>query len=171
MTGKKKTPTETVDEGIAAAEAAAKAEAEHRKTLEKYEAERIEAEQQEKVRRELEAKARRAIAVVDAEGVLIGRVDGPTEEQWAKAKPECRFPTGFDNALHRYRLVMWRPDRWRFEPVTHAKDAAEENLEGSPKILAPLARAVVALASAQTPAAGDVGKLVDYLKTFDAKGN
>ena len=113
----------------------------------------------------------RALAVLDADGVLIGRVDNPSDAEWDKAKPECRFVNGFDNALHRYRLVMWRPDRWRFEPVMHAKDAAEENLEGSPKILAPLARAVIALASAQTPAAGDVGKLVDFLKTFDAKGN
>jgi hypothetical protein len=113
----------------------------------------------------------RALAVLDAEGVLIGRVDNPTNEQWTKARPECRFVNGFDNAFRRYRLVMWQPDRWRFEPVTHAKDAAEENLEASPKILAPLARAVIAIASAQTPAASDVGKLVDYLKTFDAKGN
>lgn len=117
------------------------------------------------------ASPSRALAVLDADGVLIGRVDNPSDAEWDKAKPECRFLNGFDNALHRYRLVMWRPDRWRFEPVTHAKDAADENLEGSPKILAPLARAVIALASAQTPAAGDVGKLVDYLKTFDAKGN
>ena len=116
------------------------------------------------------ASPSRALAVLDADGVLIGRVDNPSDAEWDKAKPECRFVNGFDNALHRYRLVMWRPDRWRFEPVMHAKDAAEENLEGSPKILAPLARAVIALASAQTPAAGDVGKLVDYLKTFDAKG-
>jgi hypothetical protein len=117
------------------------------------------------------ASPSRALAVLDADGVLIGRVDNPGDAEWDKARPECRFPNGFDNALHRYRLVMWRPDRWRFEPVTHAKDAADENLEGSPKILAPIARAVIALASAQTPAAGDVGKLVDYLKTFDAKGN
>jgi len=117
------------------------------------------------------ASPSRALAIVDADGVLIGRVDNPTDAEWSKARPECRFPNGFDNALHRYRLVMWRPDRWRFEPVIHAKDSAEENLEGSPKVLAPLARAVIALASAQTPAAGDVGKLVDYLKTFDAKGN
>jgi len=113
----------------------------------------------------------RAIAVLDADGVLIGRLDDPSEAEWNKARPECRFPGGFDNALHRYRLVMWRPDRWRFEPVMHAKDVAEENLEASPKILAPLVRAVLALASAQAPAAGDVAKLADYLKTFDAKGN
>ena len=112
----------------------------------------------------------RALAVLDADGVLVGRVDNPTDAEWDKAKPECRFLNGFDNALHRYRLAQWKPGRWRFEAITHEKDRADENLEGSPKILAPLARAVVALASAQTPAAGDVGKLVDFLKSFDAQG-
>lgn len=113
----------------------------------------------------------RALAVLNADGVLVGRVDNPTDEQWTKARPECRFVNGFDNALHRYRLAQWKPDRWRFESVTHPKDAAAENIADAPQILAPLARSVIALASGQTPAAGDVGKLVDYLKTFDAKGN
>ena len=117
------------------------------------------------------AENQKAIAIVNAEGVLIGRIDGPTAAEWEKAKPECRFPNGFDNALHRYRLAEWKPGRFRFEAVAHAKDNASENLDDAPQILAPLARAVIALASAQTPAAGDVGKLVDYLKTFDAKGN
>lgn len=113
----------------------------------------------------------RAVAIVNAEGVLIGRIDNPTDAEWDKARPECRFLNGFDNALHRYRLAQWTPGRWRFEAITHEKDRAGENLEGSPKILAPLARAVVAMASAQTPAAGDVAKLVDFLKSFDAQGN
>lgn len=117
------------------------------------------------------ASPSRALAVLDADGVLIGRVDNPSDAEWDKAKPECRFVSGFDNALHRYRLVMWRPDRWRFEPVMHAKDAAEENLEGSPKILAPLARIVTALATQRTFLKTDLDKLVDYLKSFDAKGN
>jgi hypothetical protein len=113
----------------------------------------------------------RALAIVDADGVLIGRIDDPTDEQWTKARPECRFVAGFDNAVRRYRLAEWGPGRWRFEPIAHAKDQGAENLENAPQILAPLARAVIAIASAQTPAASDVGKLVDYLQTFDAKGN
>lgn len=117
------------------------------------------------------ASPSRAIAVLDADGVLIGRVDNPSDAEWNKAKPECRFPSGFDNALHRYRLVMWRPDRWRFEPVTHAKDAADENLEGSPRILAPLARAVLAFAGGENPSIADLNKIGAFLKTFDAKGN
>lgn len=113
----------------------------------------------------------RALAVLDADGVLIGRVDNPGDTEWDKAQPECRFPNGFDNPLHRYRLAEWMPGRFRFEAVSHAKDKATENLEDAPQILAPLARIVIAIASAQTPAASDVGKLADYLKTFDAKGN
>jgi hypothetical protein len=117
------------------------------------------------------ATSPRALAVLNADGVLVGRVDNPTDDQWTKAKPECRFVNGFDNALHRYKVAEWQPGRWRFEPVVHAKDTPAENLESAPQILAPLARAVTAIASAQTPAASDVGKLVDYLKTLDAKGN
>lgn len=163
MTRKKKTAAEAVDEGLSAAEF----EAQRARDADRHRAR----EAEEAAKREAEAKARRVIAILNADGVLIGRIDGPTDAQWEKARPECRFANGFDNALHRYRLVHWAPDRWRFEPIAHAKDAADENLEASPKIIAPLARAVVALASAQTPAAGDVGKLVDYLKSFDAKGN
>ena len=113
----------------------------------------------------------RAIAIVDADGVLVGRLDNPSDAEWDKARPECRFPNGFDNALHRYRLLMWRPDRWRFDPITHAKDAAAENLEGSPKILAPLARAVLAFAGGENPSIADLNKIGAFLKTFDAKGN
>jgi hypothetical protein len=113
----------------------------------------------------------RALAVLNADGLLVGRIDNPTDDQWANATPECRFVNGFDNALHRYKVVQWQPGRWRFEPVTHAKDQPVENLESAPQVLAPLARAVIAIASAQTPAASDVGKLADYLKTLDAKGN
>lgn len=113
----------------------------------------------------------RALAVLDDDGVLIGRVDNPTDAQWTKARPECRFVNGFDNALHRYRLVMWKPDRWRFEAVTHPKDDAAENLERDAQILAPLTRAVIALAGGKKPGALDLDKLVGYLKTFDAKGN
>ena len=163
MTGKKKTAAETVDEGLSAAEF----EVERARDAERHRAQ----EAEEAAKREAEAKARRVIAILNADAVLVGRVDSPSEVEWNKAPPELRFPNGFDNALHRYRLVQWAPGRFRFEPIAHAKDTAEENHEGSPKILAPLARAVVALASAQTPAAGDVGKLVDYLKSFDAKGN
>ena len=112
----------------------------------------------------------RAIAILDADGVLIGRLDDPSEAEWSKARPECRFPGGFDNALHRYRLVMWRPDRWRFEPVTHAKDAAEENLAQTPEFLAPLARAVIAVTSGRPASPDDVAKLIHFLKTFDAMG-
>lgn len=118
-----------------------------------------------------ENKAKRALAVLDADGVLIGKVEGPTDDQWTKAAPQCRFENGFDNALHRYQITEWKPGRFRFEPIRHDKDTAAENFEGSPKILAPIARAVVALASAQTPAASDVAKLVDFLKSFDAQGN
>lgn len=113
----------------------------------------------------------RALAVLDDDGVLIGRVDNPTDAQWAKARPECRFVNGFDNALHRYRLVMWKPDRWRFEAIMHPKDDAAENLERDVQILAPLTRAVIALAGGKKPGALDLDKLVGYLKTFDAKGN
>lgn len=113
----------------------------------------------------------RALAVLDDDGVLIGRVDNPTDAQWTKARPECRFVNGFDNALHRYRLVMWKPDRWRFEAIMHPKDDAAENLERDVQILAPLTRAVIALAGGKKPGALDLDKLVGYLKTFDAKGN
>ena len=113
----------------------------------------------------------RALAVLNADGVLVGRVDNPTDEQWSKARPECRFVNGFDNALHRYKLAEWKPGRWRFESVTHPKDQAAENLEASPQILAPLARAVIALTSGQIPTPSDVKTMIDYLKTFDAKGN
>lgn len=113
----------------------------------------------------------RALAVLDADGVLIGRVDNPSDAEWTKARPECRFVNGFDNALHRYRLVMWKPDRWRFEAVTHAKDQGAENLEDAPQILAPLARAVIAIAAGKKPGALDLEKVSSYLKTFDAKGN
>lgn len=168
MTDKKKTAAGSADGGQ---DLAAQAAAAHLKANQEYEAERVRLrEEAEAAKRELEAKAKRAIAVLDADGVLIGRIDGPTDAQWEKAAPECRFPNGFDNALHRYRLHEWKPGRFRFEPVRHEKDDAAENFEGSPKILAPIARAVVAIASAQTPAASDVGKLVDFLKSFDAKG-
>lgn len=113
----------------------------------------------------------RALAVLDDDGVLIGRVDNPSDAEWTKARPECRFVNGFDNALHRYRLVMWKPDRWRFEAVMHPKDDASENLERDAQILAPLARAVIALADGKNPSLVDLDKLVGYLKTFDAKGN
>lgn len=169
MTKKKSSTVEPTAEEKAAAEAA------HLKECQAIEAERVRVREAEAKaaaeREEAEAKARRAIALIDADGVLIGKIQGPTDAEWNKAPAECRFPNGFDNALHRYQLTEWKPGRFRFEPITHAKDTAAENAEGSPKILAPIARAVVALASAQTPAAGDVGKLVDFLKSFDAQGN
>jgi hypothetical protein len=169
MTKKKSATVEPTAEEKAAAEAA------HLKECQEIEAARVKAreaeEQAARDREAAEAKARRAIAIVDADGVLIGKVQGPTDSEWNKAPAELRFENGFDNAFHRYRLAEWKPGRFRFEPVLHAKDSAAENAEGSPKILAPIARAVVALASAQTPAASDVGKLVDFLKSFDAQGN
>lgn len=163
MKEKKKTPAPEVGEGISADDF----KAQLARDADRHRAR----EAEEFAKAEAEAKARRAIAILDADGVLVGRIDGPSDEQWTKAKPECRFINGFDNAARRYRLAEWKPGRWRFEPVTHAKDQPAENVENAPQILAPLARAVIAIASAQTPAASDVGKLVDYLKTFDAKGN
>lgn len=112
----------------------------------------------------------RALAVVNADGVLVGRVDNPGDAEWEKAKPECRFANGFDNALHRYKLTEFRPGRFGFSPIVHAKDDAAENLEGSPKILAAIARSLVALADCKTPAASDVAKLSAFLKSFDAQG-
>lgn len=169
MTKKKSATVEPTAEEKAAAEAL------HLKECQAIEADRVKAreaeEQAARDREAAEAKARRAIAIVDADGVLIGKVQGPTDSEWEKAPAECRFANGFDNALHRYRIAEWRPGRFRFEPVTHAKDSAAENLEVSPKILAPLARVAVALASTATPSPADVGKLVDFLKSFDAQGN
>lgn len=112
----------------------------------------------------------RALAVLDDDGVLIGRVDNPTDAQWTKARPECRFVNGFDNALHRYRLVEWKPERFRFEPVVHEKDQAKENSELLAPIVAPLARVVLALAKNKPTRKDDLDELVSYLKTFDAKG-
>jgi hypothetical protein len=163
MTGKKKAEADKAAEGISAADL----EAQRARDADRDRAR----EAAEVAKREAEEKARRVIAILNAEGVLIGRIDGPTDAEWEKAKPERRFVNGFDNALHRYRLAEWKPGRWRFEAVVHEKDQALENLENAPQVLAPLARAVIALASEQTPAGSDVGKLVDYLKTFDAKGN
>jgi hypothetical protein len=163
MAEKKKTEAEEAAEGLNAADL----EAQRARDADRDRSR----EAAELAKREAEAKARRVIAILNAEGVLIGRIDGPTDAEWEKATPERRFVNGFDNALHRYRLAEWKPGRWRFEAVVHEKDQALENLGNDPQILAPLARAVIALASGQTPAGGDVGKLVDYLKTFDAKGN
>ena len=163
MTKKKETPASQAGEGISAADF----EAQLARDAERDRAR----EAEEAARREAEARARRVIAILDADGVLVGRVENPSDAEWSKARPECRWANGFDNALHRYKLAEWAPGRWRFEPIAHAKDAAGENLEGSPKILAPLARAVVALASGQTPTTSDLGKLVDFLKSFDAQGN
>lgn len=112
----------------------------------------------------------RALAVLDDDGVLIGRVDNPTDAQWTKARPECRFVNGFDNALHRYRLVEWKPERFRFEPVVHEKDQAKENSELLAPIVAPLTRVVLALAKNKPTRKDDLDELVSYLKTFDAKG-
>lgn len=168
MTVKKKT------EADEAAEVKAAAEAKHLAEVQAFEAERVRireaAQAEENARREAEAKAMRVIAILDDDGVLVGRVDGPTDAEWNKAPPELRFVNGFDNALHRYRLVEWKPGRFRFEPVVHEMDQAKENSQLLAPIVAPLTRVVLALAMNKPTRKNDLDELVAYLKTFDAKG-
>ena len=169
MTKKKSSTVEPTAEEKAAAEAV------HLKECQAIEAERVrvrEAEAKAAAEKEdAEAKARRAVAIVNADGVLIGKIQGPTDAEWNKAPAECRFPNGFDNALHRYQLTEWKPGRFRFEPVAHAKDRAEEHMAATPEFLGPLARAVIAITSGKPASADDVAKLTHFLKTFDAMGN
>lgn len=104
----------------------------------------------------------RMIALIDENAVLIGRNEAPSDEEWQKAKPHVRFENGFDNALMRYRLVQWRPDKWRFEPIVHVKDDAQENLATEIRIVPVLARIV-----GGAPQSGDDHALAEYLRTFD----
>jgi len=166
--------TDKKTEAEEAAEVKAAAEAKHLADVQAFEAERVRlreaAQAEEAARREAEAKARRAIAILDDDGVLVGRVDGPTDAEWNKAPPERRFVNGFDNAPNRYKLAEWKPGRFRFEPIVHEKDQAAENSELLAPIVAPLTRVVLALAKNKPTRKDDLDELASYLKTFDAKG-
>ena len=111
------------------------------------------------------AMSSRAIALLDKDFVLVGRVDNPSDADWDAASEAVKFPNGFDNALHRYKMVKYEGDKWRFEPVSHAKDEAAENTAGSKAIMAPLVRSVLG-----RPAEGDVEKLETFLSSFDSLG-
>lgn len=104
----------------------------------------------------------RTIAILDSAAVLTGRIEAPTDEEWENAPPHLRFESGFDNALKRYRLVQWKPGKWRFEPIVHAKDGGEENVKSEIRIVPILARI-----AAGCPRPGDTGALAEYLRTFD----
>lgn len=109
----------------------------------------------------------RMIAKIDMDNILVGRVVAPSDAEWDAAAPELRFPNGFDNALHRYRLVEHAPDKWRFEPIIHAKDAPKENHDAVAPIVSPLARIVLALATNQAMRQDDIDKVAAFLGTFD----
>ena len=110
---------------------------------------------------------RRQIALLDKDGIVVGRVENPTEAQWDAAPKGARFEHGFDNALHRYKLVEWSPEKFRLEPVKHALDGAAENNKAPLPILAPLARAVLSLAGNTPTDTADIAALTAYLNTFD----
>lgn len=164
---KKKTAVVEAAEGISAAEL----EAQRARDAERDRAR----EAAEAAQREAEEKARRVIAILNADGVLVGRINNPTDDEWKEAPPRFRFVNGFDNALHRYKLAEWKPGRFRFEAIVHAKDTAEENLEGSPKILAPIARMLLNAAGRHVyrdrDNLDDLDRLEAFLKSLDAKGN
>ena len=113
------------------------------------------------------SNASRMLAVTDGDGVLIDRVSSPTDAQWNASAKELRFEHGFDNALHRYRLVEFKPDRFRFEPVGHPKDEAKENHELIAPIVGPLARIVLALGTNKPVRQDDLDKVAAFLNTFD----
>ena len=110
-------------------------------------------------------ESRRAIALLDKDYVLVGRVDNPSDADWEAASEAVKFPNGFDNALHRYKLVKHHGDKWRFEPISHAKDEAAENSAGSKAIMAPLVRCVMGRG-----VPGDAEKLEAFLSSFDSMG-
>ena len=128
------------------------------------------AREEEIARREAEAKARRVLAIVDGSGVLVGRKDNPTDQEWDEAPDRLRFPNGFDNALNRYKLAEYEPGRWRFDPIPHDRDKAAENAKAEASILAPLARVVFALSTKAPTRQDDLDALAAYLSTFDAQG-
>ena len=110
----------------------------------------------------------RMIAVLDPKGVLVGRNDAPTDEEWNAAPEHLRFEHGFDNALKRYKLMQWKPGRWRFEAIVHRNDEGAEN-EAADKHFpkGALARAVFSLSIGEAVSDRDRGLISDYLATFD----
>jgi hypothetical protein len=130
--------------------------------------------EQEAARLEAEAKARRVIAQIDKDFVLVGRVDNPSDADWDAASEAVKFENGFDNALHRYKLVKYEGDKWRFEPITHAKDEGSENTEGGKVVLAPIARLLLNAkgrrAYLDSEVDADLDALESFLSSFDSMG-
>lgn len=113
----------------------------------------------------------RMLAILDADNVLVGRNDSPTDEEWAKAPAKLRFETGFDNAVKRYRLVEWKKGSWRFEAIAHGKDVGSENTDPSKAVsIADIVNALIELDENKGLNPDTRKQLQDYLETLDAQG-
>lgn len=112
----------------------------------------------------------RVLAMFDSAGVLVGRNDMPSDEEWDAAHEKQRFPNGFDNAVNRYRIVEHKPGRWRFEAITHALDKGAENTKDESSVIPLLVRCVLQIGNRAPVDTKDFDKLESFLATFDAKG-
>lgn len=111
----------------------------------------------------------RMLAVVDKDMVLVDRISSPTQEQWDAAPEHTRFEHGFDNRLKAYRLVEWKPGRWRFEPIVHEKDKGRENpaLHGDTFPVGAIARVVLATGQGRKANQQDLNAVAAFCQTFD----
>lgn len=101
------------------------------------------------------------LAVLEG-GVLVGFETVTDELLWVQSATRFPVPNGCDLALKRYKLVEWRPGKWRFDPINHRKDVGAENLTAEIRIVPVLARIV-----AGAPRADDASLLAEYMSTFD----
>lgn len=117
------------------------------------------------------------LAILDADQILRGFEQVATSEEWVHSKERFPVPPECDLAVDRYRLVQFKPGKFRFEAIRHEKDEAVENLQADINAVPVIAR-LLAVALGVTKIvtkADELGHESDkstlglYLKTYDAK--
>lgn len=109
------------------------------------------------------------LAVLDDRQILRGFEQVESVDKWKQTKDRFPVPDECDLAIGRYALVEFRPGKFRFEALQHRKDGADENNAEGINALAAAARSIIALAGGGKPSTADIGRLVVWLGTYDAK--